>query len=322
MNCKPDDLVVPSLPDNTDNFTDTTSIYSMSTLSDSLPSTFVDQDCASECSFDQTSTFSRQCSMRGSRRMNTESIIEVGSDEEEERVPEDPPMFLRHGSLRVSGSMGLRGAACEESEEERATWPTSVRRQRTSLNWDTFVPPPNRSLRRSSSACVRRPSSVCMSDYGVSRARSKASREDVNNSNTRKLQRTNSGRFIDKKTLTTKVYRLPTTGEWGFTIAGGAYSPYGDLPIHVLGIKDSMFTGSLKNGDEIVSFGGENFSNVMFLEAERKMKNFESNCATVIIKRKFLQRKKTQVLASYAEAWNEQARTAKRERNRPESLYC
>jgi len=163
---------------------------------------------------------------------------------------------------------------------------------------------------------------MCLSEYGSSITRTKTSRENVSNANPRRLQRTNSGRYIDKKTLTTKVYRLPTTGEWGFTIAGGAYSPYGDLPIHVLNIKDSMFTGSLKNGDEIVSFGGENFSNVMFLEAEHKMKNFESNCATVIIKRKFLQRKKTQVLASYAEAWNEQARTAKRERNRPESLYC
>lgn len=315
MNCKSEDQT--STHQDIDSITDSTSVFSMSTLSDSLPPPYTEQEPPQE-----QSSFTRYGSLRMSRRVVTESIIEVDSDEEEEKAPEEPAMFLRRGSLRVRGSFSLREAGCEESEEERTTWPTTARRQRTSLNWDTFVPPPNKPLRRSNSACVRRPSSMYTTDNVPTSTTQQRIPEEAKNVNSRKLQRTNSGRFIDKRTMTTKVYRVPNTGQWALTIAGGSYSPYGDLPIHVLHIQDSLFAGLLKEGDEIVSFGGENFSNVTFLEADRKMRNIEGNCVTVIAKRKFLQRKKTQICTTYGDAWNEQARTARRLKTRPESLYC
>jgi C-terminal processing protease CtpA/Prc len=138
------------------------------------------------------------------------------------------------------------------------------------------------------------------------------------------LQRSHStGKYIDKQTLRTKVYRGQNTGGWGFTVAGGMCSPYGDLPIHILDMEHCTVTGrnSLKKGDEIVSFGGENFENVTFLEADRKIKNIEGNCATVIVKRKYLHRKKTQICNTFADAWNEQAKESRRIRHRPESFY-
>ncbi|KAK3730111.1 hypothetical protein QZH41_013754 [Actinostola sp. cb2023] len=300
---------------------DTTSVFSMSTISDSLPGPCTDQDdCRSEQQhpIEPTPAFIRHGSMR-ERRTVTESIIEVGSDEEDEKGPEEPAMFLRRGSVRVRGNFSLRSTICEESEEERATWPTTIRRQRTSLNWDTFVPPTNKPIRRSSSACVRRPSSMYTVNAPTNKPRTS---EQAHTYVSRKLQRTNSGKYIDKKTLATKVYRVPSTGDWGFTIGGGSYSPYGDLPIHVLDVQDSVLAGLMKNGDEIVSFAGDSFSTVTFLEADKKMKSFEHNCATIIFKRKFLQRKNAQVCTSYADAWNEQAQTARRLKNRPESLYC
>lgn len=304
-----------------DDVSDVMSTFSMSTLSESLPGPFTEEEFDRHEEYvPSQSTPLRQGSLRETRVL-TESIIEVDSDEDQEKVPNEPAMFLRRGSLRARGSLALRRVSCIEHEEDRSTWPISTRRQRASLNWDTFVPPPETPVRRTSSACVR-PSSMYTNNVPANR--SKAKNSDQTTQSLRRLQRSNStGKYIDKQTLRTKVYRDQNSGGWGFSIAGGVCSPYGDLPIHILDIENSTSAGVrlLKKGDEIVSFDGENFENITFLEANRKMRNFEENSATVIIKRKYLHRKRNQACSTFAEAWNEQAKHSQRVRQRPESFY-
>lgn len=306
-----------------DDASDVMSTFSMSTLSESLPGPIKDETLERREEYvPSQSTPLRYGSLRVPRVLN-ESIIEVDSDDDQEKVSDEPAMFLRRGSLRARGSLALRRVSCIEHEEERATWPTSTRRHRASLNWDTFVPPPERPVRRTSSACIRPSSMYTTNNVPSNRAKGKNANQTITQSPRRGLQRSNStGKYIDKQTLRTKINRDQNTGEWRFSIAGGMCSPYGDLPIHILDIESTIMGRSLlKKGDEIVSFGGENFENVTFLEANRKMRNFEGKCATVIVKRKYMHRKKNQPCSTFAEAWNEQAKQSQRVRQRPESFY-
>jgi len=133
--------------------------------------------------------------------------------------------------------------------------------------------------------------------------------------------------YIERKTITIELQRESTTSDWGFTIGGGVFSPYGDLPIFIAEVPATGGAqGFLQNGDEIVDFSGESLEGATFLGAEKMLRRCARKKVTITIKRKFLQRSQNPQSNPYAEVWNSlettKTHTRGKQGRRPKSLHC
>lgn len=209
----------------------------------------------------------------------------------------------------------LKRRSTIEHCDVRATWPAFTTRQRLPLPWDSITSQRPATVGRSSSARVRR--SI------VSTSASNSSLYQTSSS----ARKFTGKRYIERKTITVELQRESTASDWGFTIGGGVFSPYGDLPIF---IAEVPATGGgqefLQNGDEIVDFSGESLEGATFLEAEKMLRRCARKKVTITIKRKFLQRSQNPQSNPYAEVWNSlnttKTSTRGKQGRRPKSLHC
>ncbi|XP_032233761.2 uncharacterized protein LOC5508981 [Nematostella vectensis] len=306
------------------------SCISLKSLAESLPGTINESVCAkgpfndrwSSDEYDSMSCKS-QYPRDGSLRVRSPPLIEDPRETSNEDQPQTP-VILRKGSLRARGGLSLRRISGIGNQEVPATWPATVKqRQRSSINWDTFMPPKESPLQRSRSFSNRSSSKhtifVPPSHPPVKNGPDANEKE---RSNRTKVQRTNSGRYItERKTITTEVVKDNRTGEWGFIIGGGMCSPYGNLPIHILDIQNPGISGVLRKGDEIIDFNGDNFEDVTYLEADRVIRQYEGTKARLIIKRKHVTRNRLQMANTFGNVWSAHARGTKISRARPGSFY-
>lgn len=209
----------------------------------------------------------------------------------------------------------LKRRSTIEHCDVRATWPAFTTRQRLPLPWDSITSQRPATVGRSSSARVRR--SI------VSTSASNSSLYQTSSS----ARKFTGKHYIERKTITVELQRESTASDWGFTIGGGIFSPYGDLPIF---IAEVPATGGaqefLQNGDEIVDFSGESLEGATFLEAEKMLRRCARKKVTITIKRKFLQRSQNPQSNPYAEVWNSlnttKTSTRGKQGRRPKSLHC
>ena len=208
----------------------------------------------------------------------------------------------------------LKRRSAIEHCDVRATWPALTTRQRLPLPWDSVTSQRPATVGRSSSALARR------------------SIVSTSASNSLLYQTSSSARkftgkhYIERKTVTIELQRKSTASDWGFTIGGGVFSPYGDLPIFIAEVSATgSAQGVLQSGDEIVDFSGESLEGATFLEAEKMLRRCERKKVTVTIKRKFLQRSQNPQSNPYAEVWNSLNTTKTQSRGkqgrRPKSLH-
>lgn len=209
----------------------------------------------------------------------------------------------------------LKRPSTIEHCDVRATWPAFTTRQRLPLPWDSITSQRPATVGRSSSARVRR--SI------VSTSASNSSLYQTSSS----ARKFTGKHYIERKTITVELQRESTASDWGFTIGGGVFSPYGDLPIF---IAEVPATGGgqefLQNGDEIVDFSGESLEGATFLEAKKMLRRCARKKVTITIKRKFLQRSQNPQSNPYAEVWNSlnttKTSTRGKQGRRPKSLHC
>lgn len=190
-------------------------------------------------------------------------------------------MFYSSGTLRDGSRARLNRYSMIHSN---ATWPTSTAKQRQPFPWELTM---HSSMRRHSSARDRRSVPVSCGSAHSCRRQHVA---------TRKLG-TASGKncLIEKETMTVEIFKDSVGADWGFIIGGGLFSPYGDLPIHVVEVSEGgPACGILRRGDEIAEFSGDSFGSMTLLEAERIMGRNRRKNVTVTVKRKFLQRTNSQ----------------------------
>lgn len=209
----------------------------------------------------------------------------------------------------------LKRRSAIEHRDVRATWPAFMTKQRLPLPWDSITSQRPATVGRSSSARVRR--SI------VSTSASNSSLYQTSSS----ARKFTGKHYIERKTITVELQRESTASDWGFTIGGGVFSPYGDLPIFIAEISAAGGAqGFLQNGDEIVDFSGESLEGATFLEAEKMLRRCARKKVTITIKRKFLQRSQNPQSNPYAEVWNSlnttKSHTRGKQGRRPKSLLC
>ena len=208
------------------------------------------------------------------------------------QIQED--MTLPYATTRRTRNLNpsLKRRSVIDRGDITATWPAFTMKQRLPLPWDSTATPRPATVGRSSSVRVRR--SIA--------ATSTSTLTLHQNSSTRKLT---GKHYIDKKTLTFEIERANSSADWGFSIGGGVFSPYGDLPIFISEI--SVSGGGqefLQKGDEIVDFSGDSLEGTTFLEAEKMLRRYTRKRATVTIKRKYLERCQNPQSNPYIEAWS------------------
>ena len=196
----------------------------------------------------------------------------------------------------------------------RATWPTLTMKQRLPLPWESIQPSTIATSRRSSSTRFRR-NMTSSSASNLSLHRDSVARKPTGSHN------------IEKEIITVELERMSNKDNWGFTLGGGIFSPYGDLPIFIAEISPSpSVRGLLQKGDEIVDFSGENFEGATCLEAEKMLRACKREKVTVTIRRKFLQRSQIPQGNPYAEVWSSFATTqrkpSRKQRRRSNSMNC
>lgn len=209
----------------------------------------------------------------------------------------------------------LKRRSAIEHCDVRATWPAFTTKQRLPLPWDSVTSQRPATVGRSSSARVRR-SFVSTSASNSSLCQTSSSARKVSGKH-----------YIERKTITVELQRESTASEWGFTIGGGVFSPYGDLPIFIAEVSATGGAqGLLQNGDEVVDFSGESLEGATFLEAEKTLRRCARKKVTITIKRKFLQRSQNPQGNPYAEVWSSLATTKTSTRGkqgrRPKSVHC
>lgn len=226
------------------------------------------------------------------------------------QIQED--MTLPYATIRHKRNLNVSRSVIEGGDIT-ATWPAFTTKQRLPLPWDSSATPRPATLGRSSSVRVRR------SIAATSASTLTLHQTSLNRKSTAK-------HYIDKKTLTFEIERANTSADWGFSIGGGVFSPYGDLPIFISEI--SVSGGGpefLQKGDEIVAFSGDSFEGTTFLEAEKMLRRCKRNRATVTIKRKYLERCQNPQSNPYIEAWSSLNSTkitpVKKQRRRPKSVH-
>ena len=215
----------------------------------------------------------------------------------------------RKRTLNVS----LKRRSVIERGDITATWPAFTTKQRLPLPWDSSATPRPATVGRSSSVRFRR-SIAATSASNLTLHQTSSNRKST------------AKHYIDKKTLTFEIERANTSADWGFSIGGGAFSPYGDLPIFISEI--SVSGGGpefLQKGDEIVAFSGDSFEGTTFLEAEKMLRRCKRNRASVTIKRKYLERCQNPQSNPYIEAWSSLNSTkitpVNKQRRRPKSVH-
>ena len=194
----------------------------------------------------------------------------------------------------------------------RATWPTFTMKQRLPLPWESIQPSTTATSRRSSTTRIRR-NMTSSSASNLSLHRDSLARKPTGSHN------------IEKEIITVELERMSNKDKWGFTLGGGIFSPYGDLPIFIAEISPSLSVrGLLQKGDEIVDFSGENFEGATCLEAEKMLRGCKREKVTVTIRRKFLQRSQIPQGNPYAEVWSSFATTqrkpSRKQRRRSNSM--
>ncbi|XP_073240096.1 uncharacterized protein [Porites lutea] len=229
------------------------------------------------------------------------------------QIQED--MTLPYATIRRKQTLNvsLKRRSVIERGDITATWPAFTTKQRLPLPWDSFATPRPATVGRSSSVRFRR-----------SIAATSASTLTLHQASS---NRKSTGKhYIDKKTLTFEIERANTSADWGFSIGGGVFSPYGDLPIFISEI--SVSGGGpkfLQKGDEIVAFSGDSFEGITFLEAEKMLRICPRKRATVTIKRKYLERCQNPQSNPYIEAWSSMNSTkitpGTKQRRRPKSVH-
>lgn len=236
-----------------------------------------------------------------------ESVFDLPQIHEDETV--------RYATIRRSRTLNasMKRRSVIEQGNVRETWPAFTTKQRLPLPWDSYTSPRPATVGRSSSVRVRR-SIATTSATNLTLQQS---------SSTRKLT---GKHYIERKTLTVEIERESTSADWGFTIGGGIFSPYGDLPIFIADISPSGGAlGLLQNGDEIVDFSGESFEGATFLEAAKMLTRCTKRKVTVTIKRKFLQRCQNPQSNPYIEAWSSFNTTTTmsgcKQKRRPKSMH-
>lgn len=241
-----------------------------------------------------------------------EPFFDLPQIHEDETSPHYATVTLRR-SRTLHGTLKRRSAI--ERCDVRATWPAFTTKQRLPLPWDLARSPKAATVGRSSSARVRRnivPTSASNSSLHQT------------SSSARKFT---GKHYIERKTITVELQRESTASEWGFTIGGGVFSPYGDLPIFIADVSATGGAqGFLQNGDEIVDFSGESLEGATFLEAEKMLRRCTKKKVTITIKRKFLQRSQNPQSNPYAEVWSSldapKATTRGKQGRRPKSMHC
>lgn len=242
----------------------------------------------------------------------SEPFFDLPEIHEDETTPHYTTVALRrsrtlHGTLKRRSAIGLGDA--------RATWPAFTTKQRLPLPWDLSTSPKAANVGRSSSARVRR--------YIVPTSASNSSLHQTSSS----ARKFTGKYYIERKTITVELQRESAASNWGFTIGGGVFSPYGDLPIFIADVSATGGAqGFLQNGDEIVDFSGESLDGATFLEAEKMLRRCAKRKVTITIKRKFLQRSQIPLGNPYAEVWSSLDTTKATARGkhgrRPKSMHC
>ena len=209
----------------------------------------------------------------------------------------------------------LKRRSAIEHCDVRATWPAFTTKQRLPLPWDSVTCQRPATVDRNSSARVRR--SI------VSTSASNSSLYQTSSS----ARKFTGKHYIERKTIAVELQRESTASDWGFTIGGGVFSPYGDLPVFVAEVSATGGAqGFLQNGDEIVDFSGESLEGATFLEADKVLRRCARKKVTITIKRKFLQRSQNPLSNPYAEMWNSlnttKTHTRGKQGRRPKSLHC
>ena len=115
----------------------------------------------------------------------------------------------------------LKRRSAIEHCDVRATWPAFTTKQRLPLPWDSVTCQRPATVDRNSSARVRR--SI------VSTSASNSSLYQTSSS----ARKFTGKHYIERKTIAVELQRESTASDWGFTIGGGVFSPYGDLPVFV-----------------------------------------------------------------------------------------
>ena len=198
-----------------------------------------------------------------------------------------------YSTIRRSRTLNcfLKRQSVIDGNNAGATWPAFTTKQRPPLPWDSFVSPRSATVGGSCSARIRH-NIVTTSASNLSLHQSCSARKPAGK------------HYIERKTITIEIQRESTAADWGFTIGGGIYSLYGDLPIFIADISaNNVVQGLLQKGDEIVDFSGESFDNSSLLEAEQILRRCIKKKVTVTIKRKFLQRSQNPHSNPYAEVW-------------------
>ena len=189
--------------------------------------------------------------------------------------------------------LGRNVAAGER--EISSTWPTMARKNRSSLHWDTFLPP--------SSHALVQPSTTSTLQYRRSQVVSAVF--PSNQHITRTISRAKGKLYIEKTTFAVKIRRKSTADSWGFILGGGTHSAYGDLPIHVVEVSEQGGAhGVIKSGDEIIQFIGHSMEDKTCLEAEQIVRNSLGTCATVLIKRNRVEKNSRLQCNTYSEIWH------------------
>lgn len=209
----------------------------------------------------------------------------------------------------------LKRRSAIEHCDVRATWPAFTTKQRLPLPWDLVTSQRPATVARSSSARVRR-SFMSTSASNSSLCQTSSSARKVSGKH-----------YIERKTITVELQRESAASEWGFTIGGGVFSPYGDLPIFIAEVSATGGAqGLLQNGDEVVDFSGESLEGATFLEAEKTLRRCARKKVTITIKRKFLQRSQNPQGNPYAEVWSSltttKTSTRGKQGRRPKSVHC
>ena len=229
------------------------------------------------------------------------------------QIQED--MTLPYATVRRKRTLNvsMKRRSVIERGDITATWPAFTTKQRLPLPWDSSATLRPATVGRSSSVRVRR------SIAATSASTLTLHQTSLNRKSTAK-------HYIDKKTLTFEIARANTSADWGFSIGGGVFSPYGDLPIFISEIPVSGGGPEfLQKGDEIVAFSGDSLEGTTFLEAEKMLRRCTRKRATVTIKRKYLERCQNPQSNPYIEAWSSLNSTkitpVNKQRRRPKSVH-
>ena len=229
------------------------------------------------------------------------------------QIQEDMTLPYATARRKRTLNVSMKRRSVIERGDITATWPAFTTKQRLPLPWDSSASPRPATVGRSSSVRVRR------SIAATSASTLTLHQTSPNRKSTGKY-------YIDKKTLTFEIERANTSADWGFSIGGGVFSPYGDLPIFISEI--SVSGGGpefLQKGDEIVAFSGDSLEGTTFLEAEKMLRRCTRKRATVTIKRKYLERCQNPQSNPYIEAWSSLNSTkitpVNKQRRRPKSVH-